>query len=61
MHNSAEMLLARKLAQENRIKDQQDRGDTEDGKTMMLFEKADQAYIPQPQLQGQQLNADQNE
>ena len=45
MYNSAELLLARKIARENKRKEQQDRADEEEEVSMRLLEKADQAYL----------------
>ena len=39
------VISSRKFAQENMINDQQNCNNTEDKTTMMLFEKADQAYL----------------
>ena len=39
------MLLARTFTQENRLNDQEDRDNAEDKKTVIHFEKADQAYL----------------
>ena len=47
MYNSAELLLAHKIARENKHKEEQERDDREEEKEMALFEnkKADQAYL----------------
>lgn len=45
MYNSAEILLAHKIAQENWLEDHQDRNKVEDEKTARLVEKAGQAYL----------------
>ena len=44
MYNSAELLLARKIGHENKLKKQQHQADKEKEYSMTLFEKADQAY-----------------
>ena len=45
MYNSAELFLARKIARENKRREEQERDDREEEKEMALFEKTDQAYL----------------
>ena len=45
MYNLANILIVRKITQDNRLKDQQDHRNVEDKKAMRLFEKADQPYL----------------
>ena len=45
MYNSAELLLTRKIARENKCMEEQERDDREEEKEIALFEKANQAYL----------------
>ena len=45
MCNSAELLLAQKIARKIKLTEQQDRAGKEEEVSLRLFEKADQAYI----------------
>ena len=45
MYNSEYMLLARKIAREEKEKEVQEKKDSEEARSLELFEKADQAYM----------------
>ena len=45
MYSSEDMLLARKIAWEEKEKEVQEKEDLEEARSLELFEKADQAYM----------------